>query len=297
MNVVHHTQCPLCNSRQIHPFLVAKDHSISQEDFELWSCQNCSFTFTQDAPAPAEIGPYYKSENYISHSDTKAGLVNRLYHMARDYMLGRKFNLLQRVSKGKKILDYGTGTGYFVDYLQRNNYDAEGIEIDDDARQYGSQKFGIKIHPPAFLTESTQEKSYDAISLWHVLEHLYEPYDYLKRFHEILKDDGVLLVAVPNFSSSDAQHYGPYWAAYDVPRHLWHFSPDTMEKMMANAGFQLSETHHMPMDPFYVSIMSAKYQSSGGLISGGMQGFKSFLKSSRDAKQGSSVIYVLRKQE
>ncbi len=275
-----------------------QDHSISQEFFQIWQCEACSFTFTQDAPAPAAIGPYYKSENYISHSDNKEGLVNRLYHLARDYMLGRKFRLLKRFTSGKHVLDYGTGTGYFVDYLQRAGYEAEGVEIDAAARKYGQEKFGIRIHAPAYLQEPQEELSYDAITLWHVLEHLYEPISELHRFNACLAQQGILIIAVPNYTSADAQHYGANWAAYDVPRHLWHFSPATLEQMTAKAGFELLETQHMPMDPFYVSIMSAKYQAggSGGLLSGALQGGKSFLNSLGNARKGSSVIYVLRKK-
>lgn len=297
MNVVHHQQCPLCQSKQIALWQRVKDHSISGEFFPIWRCADCSFTFTQDAPAPEQIGPYYQSEEYISHSDTKAGLVNRLYHAAREYMLGRKFQLLKSLVAGKKVLDYGTGTGYFVDYLQRKGYDAVGVEIAEEARNYGQQKFGIRIHPPVFYEEQAALASYDAITMWHVLEHIYDPVFCLRRGKALLKEKGVLLVAVPNLTSSDAQHFGADWAAYDVPRHLWHFSPATLEKMAMQAGLRLETTHHMPMDPFYVSIMSSKYQAASlPIVRGAVRGGLSFFRSSTKANLGSSVIYVLRKE-
>lgn len=297
MKVVHHDNCPLCGATDIGFLQTVKDHSISQESFPLWRCKACSFTFTQNAPAPEMIGAYYKSENYISHSDTKTGLVNRLYHSAREYMLGRKHQLLDSLTKGKKVLDYGTGTGYFVDYLQRKGYEVEGVEIDEDARNYGSQKFGIEIHPPIFFEQEAREGSYDAITMWHVLEHLYDPLFYLRRSSALLKSNGYLLVAVPNLTSADAQHFGADWAAYDVPRHLWHFSPETLEKISKQAGFELQQTLHMPMDPFYVSIMSAKYQGAAlPLLRGLWEGGYSFLQSLKKPSQGSSVIYVLRKK-
>lgn len=295
MERIHHDNCPLCQSKNIGLFLKTKDHSITGEAFDIWQCNDCTFTFTQDPPAPAAIGPYYKGEEYISHSDSKEGLVNKLYHQAREYMLGRKYQLVDRLTKGKHLLDVGTGTGYFPDYMQRKGYTVTGVEIDEDARQYGSQKFGITIHPPAFLRDGAVTASYDAISLWHVLEHLYTPKEDMRRFHQLLKEDGVLVIAVPNLTSRDARKYGAHWAAYDVPRHLWHFSPATMEKLAQKTGFQVAETHHMPMDPFYVSIMSSKYQNGGGLIGGALNGLSSYLNSVKDARQGSSVIYVLRK--
>lgn len=297
MKVVHHRACPLCSAADIAFLKTVKDHSISHESFALWRCAACSFTFTQDAPAPEEIGAYYKSEHYISHSDTKSGLVNRLYHSAREYMLGRKYQLIADLTTGKKVLDYGTGTGYFVDYLQRKGYQAVGVEIDEDARNYGRQKFGIEIHPPVFFEQEAEAGTYDAITMWHVLEHLYDPLFCLRRSSALLKSKAYLVIAVPNLNSPDAQHFGADWAAYDVPRHLWHFSPETLEKITQKAGFKLLEMQHMPMDPFYVSIMSAKYQGATlPLLRGFWEGAYSYLQSRKNARQGSSVIYVLQKE-
>jgi len=274
---------------------MVKDHSISGETFPLYRCAGCNFLFTQNPPAPEDAGRYYAGEAYISHSDSTEGMVNKLYHQAREFMLGRKFKLVDGVSAGGDALDYGTGTGYFLDYLTRKGYNARGIEIDAAAREYGSQKFGIGIDPPEALYDKLTNDSLDVISLWHVLEHLYEPNTYLDRFHELLREKGRLIVAVPNHESKDAKTYGDFWAAYDVPRHLWHFSPATMRRMMKRSGFRVTETQHMPLDPFYVSIMSEKYKSGGGLIGGGVKGFLSFMQSSVNAERGSSVIYVCEK--
>lgn len=289
---VHHKTCPLCQAAVIHKEMTVKDHSITGEAFELFRCDGCDFLFTQDAPSPEEAARYYKGEEYISHSDNQKGVVNKLYHKARDYMLGQKYQLVNQVARGKRILDYGTGTGYFTDFMVRKGYAAEGIEIDEDARKFGADKFGITVRSPEHLNSGFSPNSFDAITMWHVLEHLYDPLDYLKRFYEILSDEGVLVIAVPNHKSRDAQVFGPDWAAYDVPRHLWHFGPNTLRRMVGEAGFRVSETRHMPLDPFYVSIMSQKYKSGGGLISGGIKGLQSFATSFSEAELGSSVIYV-----
>ena len=292
MATLHYTACPLCKSSAIAEEKRVKDHSITGETFALWRCGACSFLFTQDPPVPAEAGRYYAGEEYISHSDNQEGLVNRLYHTARDFMLGQKHKLVDRVTNGKRLLDYGTGTGYFTDYMNRRGYQAEGIEIDEGARNYGREKFGITVHPPAALHDTLQPQSYDVITLWHVLEHLYDPQTYLDRFRALLVPGGRLIVAVPNHTSADAAAYGADWAAYDVPRHLWHFSPDTMRRLMRAADFTVDETHHMPLDPFYVSIMSQRYKNGGGLVGGGLRGLRSFLTSAGNAERGSSVIYV-----
>lgn len=293
---LHHDHCPLCASAAISASLTVKDHSITGETFELWRCAGCDFLFTQDPPVPEEAGRYYEGEEYISHSDNQEGLINKLYHTARDYMLGRKYALVERMSKGKRLLDYGTGTGYFTDFMVRKGYIARGIEIDEGARKYGSEKFGITVDAPEALFDSLETGSFDVITLWHVLEHLYDPKKYLQRFFELLDSEGKLIIAVPNHKSIDAKTYREDWAAYDVPRHLWHFSPATMRKMVATAGFRVVATRHMPLDPFYVSIMSQKYKNGGSLIGGGFKGFRSFLASAADAERGSSVIYVCEKK-
>lgn len=296
MATLHHYRCPLCQSEAISKELTVKDHSITGESFALWRCAACDFLFTQDPPVAEEAGAYYEGEEYISHSDNQEGLVNQLYHRARDFMLGQKFQLVERTTPGKRLLDYGTGTGYFTDFMVRKGFSAEGIEIDEKAREYGKQKFGIKISDPAELFTSYGANTFDAITLWHVLEHLYEPQRYLQKFRELLSPQGVLIIAVPNHKSKDAKAFGADWAAYDVPRHLWHFSPGTLRRMVGLAGFRVTETRHMPLDPFYVSIMSDKYKNGGnGLIGGALKGFQSIATSYTDAERGSSVIYVCRR--
>ncbi len=289
---IHHTVCPLCASATIEREMTVKDHSITGESFELWRCDGCDFLFTQDPPTPEHAGHYYQGEEYISHSDNNEGVVNKLYHKARDYMLGRKYALVNRFARGKRLLDYGTGTGYFTDYMVRKGYAAEGIEIDENARKYGAEKFGITVNAPEYLFDGYAPESFDVISLWHVLEHLYDPGKYLKQFYQLLSEEGTLIIAVPNHKSRDAGVFGPDWAAYDVPRHLWHFGPNTMRRIVGDAGFRVVETRHMPLDPFYVSIMSQKYAAGGGLISGGLKGLQSFATSFSEAELGSSVIYV-----
>lgn len=292
---LHYDTCPLCGAQDIEPALTVKDHSITKELFELWRCENCRFLFTQDPPSAESAGRYYQSEEYISHSDNQRGIVNKLYHRARDFMLGQKFRLVERLAPGKRLLDYGTGTGYFTDFMVRKGFRAEGIEIDEGARNYGVERFGITVNPPEFLFEGYRSGAFDAITLWHVLEHLYDPQLYLRKFYDILDDRGVLIIAVPNHSSKDAEEYGAHWAAYDVPRHLWHFSPDTMNRILEQTGFRIVEQRHMPLDPFYVSIMSERYQSGGGLLRGGLKGLQSFATSLGAPERGSSVIYVCEK--
>lgn len=296
-DTIHYPTCPLCNAKDISLTLATEDYSISKEDFEIYACGNCDFHFTQNAPAPMAIAPYYKSDVYISHSDTKEGLVNRLYHTARDLMLKKKRKLIQKLTSGKRLLDIGSGTGYFLNHMQQNGFKVTGVEIDGDARAATLKNFNIKVNPPPTLLDGQLSEKVDVITLWHVLEHLHDMDGYMQSMHRQLSDDGVVLIAVPNYTSYDAQHYGKHWAAYDVPRHLWHFSPKTVARLADKNGFKVVGQKRLPLDPFYNSLLSEQYQSSKlSLIFGGIIGFISLLVSYVNPSRSTSPIYILKKK-
>lgn len=294
--MLEHKHCTVCDGTELKLLLPLKDYSISKEDFEIFQCSNCQFVFTQNVPHEAEIGPYYKSEDYISHSDTNEGFINKAYHFVRKIMLSRKHRLIHGLTKGKDLLDIGCGTGYFLDFMKRKNYNTLGVEADDDARAHGIEKFGLNIHTPQDLLNGVIDSKFDIISLWHVLEHLYDPKKYLNAIHGLLKKDGFLVIAVPNCDSYDAKHYKNHWAGYDVPRHLWHFTPKTLEWIAKETEFSLVKMKTLPFDPFYVALLSEKYKGGSlALIKGGLIGFISYVKSVFNVKKSSSIIYVLKK--
>lgn len=297
MKKITYQSCPLCESQEIKLRLKTKDYSISQESFDIWKCVSCDFHFTQDVPDLTEIAPYYKSENYISHSDTKKGIINYLYHRVRMIMLDRKFKIVQKYSQSKKLLDYGAGTGYFPGYVKSKLHNVKAIEIDADARKYAKDKFDIEIYEPHALIDGTFQKSeFDVISLWHVLEHLYNPKKYIQQFHDLLQTNGHLIIAVPNYTSTDGEYYQEAWAGYDVPRHLWHFSPSTIKQLVEYEGYILVEKQKMPFDSFYVSLLSEKYKNGkSSLVGGFKRGYTSYLKALKNVDKCSSIIYVFRK--
>ena len=297
MNTIHHQHCPICGSHDIEKALATQDHSISGEAFVLCDCHTCGLRFTQDVPAPDQIGRYYQSESYISHSNTKKGLINRLYHAARAYMLRSKQRLVQSLSDQRRLLDVGCGTGHFLNHMRTQGYDVMGIEVDEGARNFGIQQFGLDVRTPAELEAGTLPGKFGVISMWHVLEHVYDPRLYLQRLYNLLEANGVLMIAVPNYTSLDGRKYAAHWAAYDVPRHLWHFSPRTLSNLAQETGFKVVEKKGMPLDPFYVSLLSEKYRGSGilALPLGAFTGLRSFLKSLYRPEKASSIIYILKK--
>jgi SAM-dependent methyltransferase len=293
--MIHYNSCPVCNSDKIHAQLSAKDHTVSKEIFPIWHCDQCTARFTQDVPAQDAIGAYYASDDYISHSDTKKGFINSLYHRVRKRTLNSKKQLIiDKVGKAKgNILDIGCGTGAFLHTMQGAGWTITGLEPDALARSKAEELYGIHPVEPQKLFE-LQPASYDAISMWHVLEHVHELHAYIKQLSQLLAPNGKLFIAVPNYTSHDATVYGTDWAAYDVPRHLYHFSPQSMELLVKAHGLQLLTCKPMWFDSFYVSMLSEQYRNGkGNILRAGWNGFVSNLKAWGNVRKCSSVIYVI----
>lgn len=298
MNKLTINACPLCGGTHLKRVMTCTDFYASGEQFDVLSCEDCGFTFTQGVPVEAEIGRYYETPDYISHSDTKKGAMNALYHQVRKYMLGKKARLIVKEShrKSGRLLDIGTGTGYFAATMAQRGWKVEAIEKNEQARLFAKEHFGLEVKSEAALQEF-QAGSFDVITLWHVMEHLEHLDRTWERLYELLSDRGILIVAVPNCSSYDAEKYGEYWAAYDVPRHLWHFTPVTIQQFASKHGFIMAARHPMPFDAFYVSILSEKHRKSSlpfiqGICTGAMAWFSALGRKERS----SSMIYVFRKK-
>lgn len=293
--MIVYSSCPSCGDENIFHVLSAKDHTVSGEEFEIWECKNCSLRFTQNIPEQENIGRYYQSENYISHSDTKKGFVNNLYHIIRKRTLHQKKNLIE-TNTGKSsgtILDLGAGTGAFLNTMKTSGWACTGIEPDKTARDKAVELYGIHLKESwAFF--SLPAESFDAITLWHVLEHVHQLHEYMEQFRKLLKPGGKLFIAVPNYTSKDAEIYGSDWAAYDVPRHLYHFSPKSMEIVLNAHGLKLDKIKPMWYDSVYVSLLSEKYKTGkANAVTAFLNGMSSNFNALFDKKKCSSLIYII----
>jgi 2-polyprenyl-3-methyl-5-hydroxy-6-metoxy-1,4-benzoquinol methylase len=294
---IHYQACPSCNSADIKAALTARDHTVSQKDFAIWECGNCSLRFTQDVPDADTIGPYYKSEDYISHTNTRKGLINNLYHIVRKQTLSGKRRLLSSATRLKrgKMLDLGAGAGSFVAHMAENGWEVTGLEPDETARNIASSQNRTLLLPMSDFYSLAPE-SYDAITLWHVLEHVHDLHAYVGQLARLLKKEGRIFIAVPNYTSYDAAVYKGTWAAYDVPRHLYHFSPAAMEDLLAKHDLQLQAIRPMWFDSYYISLLSEKYRNGkGNLVKAFLTGFISNLRAFVDKSRCSSLIYVIGK--
>ena len=296
-NTIIYTSCPVCGSKSISSKLFCRDYTVSQDQFEVWECSDCSLRFTQGVPTAEAIGPYYQSENYISHSDTGKGVINKIYKTARKFTLPykRKLVVKQTGLLTGKLLDIGCGTGAFLNEMRSAGWNVTGLEADEGARSKAKELYGIEPLPASSLF-GLEATSYDAITMWHVLEHVHDLHGYLAQFKNILAKNGKLFIAVPNYTSVDAEHYQAYWAAYDVPRHLYHFSPASMEKLAAHHGFSITTIKPMLLDAFYIAMLSEKYKNGrGNLIKAVWQGISCLFATMANARKSSSIIYVLKK--
>lgn len=283
--------CPGCTSTQNNSYLSVKDHFLSKEKFSLMLCKQCDLLFTHPRPDISLIGNYYKSEDYVSHSSTKKGLVNRIYNLVRSYTLNKKIKLTASLTDGKNLLDIGAGTGHFLNKAKSAGFQVTGLEPDDDARKMAATLNNVDLLPIDELS-NIPAASKDIVTMWHVLEHVYNLTADLKSISTLVKENGVLIIAVPNYTSYDAQYYKADWAAYDVPRHLYHFSPKSIIHLVEKFGFTHEQTLPMKFDSYYVSMLSEKYKG-GNLMHAIKTGFVSNAKAESD--RWSSQIYVFRK--
>jgi 2-polyprenyl-3-methyl-5-hydroxy-6-metoxy-1,4-benzoquinol methylase len=294
MPLIHYKTCPSCGSTNLKPALSAIDHTVSRQSFDISECGDCHLRFTQDVPDAASIGVFYQSDDYISHTNTSKGLVNRLYHMVRKQTLSGKRRFISSATRLKqgKLLDIGAGTGAFCAHMQQNGWEVTGIEPDKTARDLAGTLHGLALRSTEELY-SLPADHFDVITLWHVLEHVHDLHPYLEQLKKLIKRGGCIFIAVPNYTSYDASVYQGAWAAYDVPRHLYHFSPEAMQRLLASHDLQLQGSRPMWYDSFYISLLSEKYRNgSGNVLKAACVGAISNLKAYVNKAKCSSLIYV-----
>ena len=274
-----------------------KDFSVSGELFDLIFDQDYQLYKTYPQPDIDKHSKYYESDDYISHTDHRRNFKEHLYYLVKQIALRNKLKLINGFKTDTKtILDFGCGTGDFLKVCYKDGWEITGIEPSVKARDIANQKLNNLVFD-ANEINNFKNKKFDVITLWHVLEHLPNLKEAIINFKQLLKPNGVLVVAVPNFRSYDANYYQSYWAAWDVPRHLWHFSQFSISKLFGEVNMKIVETRPMYFDAYYVSLLSEKYKFGKHRF---LNAFWIGLKSNWSARQSgefSSLIYVLKKQE
>ena len=288
--------CPICLSSDLQKKFNCTDHSTSKEKFTIVSCETCDFKFTNPRPKDKSLGSYYKSDKYISHTNNKKGLFNWMYHTVRKYSITTKLNLLKKISKNQNHLDIGCGTGEFLNACKNSGFKTEGIEPSKLAREQAINNYNLSV---THNTELDQFKSsqFDTISMWHVLEHIPELNKTIREFNRILNKNGKVIIAVPNHNSWDAKYYKEYWAGWDTPIHLWHFSKLSIEKIFKIHDFKLIEKKPMLFDSYYVSLLSEEFKTGKKkYVKGFTIGLLSNIIGIFSKRGCSSIIYVFEKK-
>lgn len=304
------SQSPLDN-QPLELLFQCKDYAVSQEEFSVLQDKNAELLVTSPQPSAGKMDKYYESANYISHTDSKKTGLDQMYQWVKKRALRSKANFIDQLAFGKgNLLDIGCGTGDFLVACKNHGWKSTGIEPNEKARKSGIEKLkgnslernsenifqDINEYRTSIEKGRTEEK-FDIITLWHVLEHVPDITDYVKELHDLLAEKGCLVVAVPNHKSHDAGVYGKFWAAYDTPRHLWHFSKKSISLLFATVKMEVVETRPMKWDAFYVSLLSEKYKNGKNNYSRAFyNGLLSNLKANRNGEY-SSLIYVIKKQK
>ncbi|MCK9204161.1 MAG: class I SAM-dependent methyltransferase [Bacteroidales bacterium] len=285
--------CPVCGSSGIAPFLYVPDHFLTKETFLIQQCNCCGLKFVNPRPAENEIGRYYQTDEYISHNAEKNDLTSTIYKIARHVSIRKKYGLLNKKKNIKTVLDIGCGTGEFLNYCQSKNMKICGQEPNSNARNFAIQHNHLQVYATLGDVENTKEH-FDCITMWHVLEHIHSLNETLTIIKGLLKPTGELIIAVPNCNSWDAEHYLDFWAAYDVPRHLYHFNSSSLNALMAGHGFEIVKKFPQKLDAFYISLLSEKYHMAHNpYLNAVIKGWQSNYHAITTKSGYSSIIYLL----
>lgn len=286
-------KCPVCEGTSFHPLTTAIDYTVSQKTFNIVQCNNCTLAMTSPRPDDASLGLYYQSDQYISHTAKANTIIDRLYLIARKFTLSSKYRIVRRWTTGYDLLDYGAGTADFLGYMHGRGFNVTGIEPSTEARTIASKRHpDISIQP-----DLPSAQQFDIITLWHVLEHIPDLSATLQKLRSILAPNGRMFIAVPTLTAWESKYYGAHWAAYDVPRHLWHFAPGTMKPLLEKNRLRQLGVIPMYLDSFYISLLSEKYRNHGqinafGMIRAFINGFRSNLYGFKTGNY-SSLIYII----
>lgn len=288
-------KCPWCQSEKAHTHLSLKDYFLTQEPFEIMVCEDCGLLYTTPKPSDEKLGDYYKSDEYYSHQENKKGFIPRVYEAVKSVNLKHKIAIATQGKEPGRLLDIGCGVGDFLHFAEQNGWQCTGAEPSEDAASIAKKRIKAEIMLPKDL-EKLPDESFDVITMWHVLEHVSDLQWQVNQLNRLLKKGGRLVIALPNFRSYDAQYYKDKWAAYDVPRHLNHFSQDSIAKIFNINGLIQNQTQKLVWDAFYISFMSEKYcKKSLPLLRGIYRGMISNMKARKNG-EWSSLVYVFEKR-
>lgn len=284
-------RCPSCRHPKLENHLICTDHSVSGEGFALVKCAKCQLICTNPRPTIDKLHSYYKNDDYISHTNQANSLINWIYKMVRHITLRQKLRFINQKMATKKLLDFGCGTGHFINYCERYGWSVTGLEPYEPVRIIAASNLKGNIYQELKEIKET----FDIITAWHVVEHVFNLNDTIKQLSKRLNEKGLMIIAVPNCNSYDAKHYKEHWAGYDVPRHFYHFTQASFQKIITKHKLKLVEILPMKYDAYYVSLLSEKYISGKSNFIKALQVGRKSNRLAKKTLEYSSLIYILSK--
>ena len=230
------------------------DYFLTKEKFKIQKTSVPGLLKTTPTPTKEDIIKYYKSERYISHNSRKTGLFFFFYRFLRSINFYVKYRFLSSTKNNQNVLDFGSGEGYFLNKLQKKGIKACGVDSSETPSLTSVYK--------SIFAEQLNNQKFSHITAWHSIEHVHDLEKTISRMYDLLDEKGTIIVGVPNYLSFDARYYKRFWAAYDVPRHLWHFDKKSLKEVFENKGFRLVKSSPMILDAYYVSLLSESYKKS-----------------------------------
>lgn len=291
-------QEPFLREKELSPFIDCIDYTVSRETFRLLLDKTSGLLVTTPRPSLDNLSSYYESEDYISHTASSRSLMDKVYQMIKAYSINKKLKMINKLAGTKgTLLDIGCGTGDLLAACEKDGWKISGVEPSEKARILANEKIDStnSIDESLEALVNKKPKKFEIITMFHVLEHVPNLSEYVDSLYQLLTEDGCLIIAVPNYKSYDAAYYKEFWAAYDVPRHLWHFSQESMQQIFESKGFRVVDTLPLIFDSFYVSLLSEKYKTGKSNLLGAFKtGLSSNIKAKRSG-QYSSLIYIIKK--
>jgi SAM-dependent methyltransferase len=288
--------CPICSNNNFNLYISSEDFFLTNEQFDIVICGTCGFKITNPRPKTETLSKYYASPDYISHTNKQKGITNKIYYIVRKFTIASKIRLIRKYKRTGSILDIGCGTGEFLKVIHDKGFTVKGIEPNINARKFAKDQYGIQVIDENEIKKYSNSK-FDVITMWHVLEHVYDLDSQISEIQNLLRENGVLVIAVPNSESWDAKHYGKFWAAYDLPRHLYHFDQKSINLLFQKTGFRVVKIQPMFFDSFYISMLSEKYRTgSTAFLKGFLKGFYSNVWAMMNHQNFSSLIFILTPQ-
>lgn len=281
------SSCFFCGSHDIGSSIASVERLSKKETFHIATCGACGMKRTIDAPALKDIGTYYAHESYVSHTGVRVWplrVLRTLRLWLRAHMISSFF---QR--KGS-LLDIGCGVGDFAALIQKQGWNVLCIEPDESTRQKAQKQYKLDVRDVSALAH-LPEATFDVITLWHVLEHMYDPLQTGATVKRLLNSEGVCIVAVPNAEAYSAEHYGCNWVAYDVPRHVSHFRSRDIHTWAERSGLEVIRQSSVPLDEFFCCLKSGALRGDW-LFVRVLRAIQCFCIAAFQPKRASTMLFV-----